>query len=370
MPPKLRKILFWMHLVTGVVAGSVVLMMSVTGVLLTYEMQLNRWAMRDYRASRDADARPLALDALLEHVRSSDPGLSLTSITLSADPLDPAELRIERERLYVDRYTGVALGDGSGTVRNFLREVMYWHRWFAMSGEERPIGRAVTGAANLGFLFLVVSGFFLWWPRSWTPAALRNVVWFRGGLSGKARNYNWHNVLGLWMCVPLFIIVVSGAVISYRWAGNLVYTLTGSELPTRNDPADEPTGTPPVVADMPASLDEVVRYAAFEVPGWQSLRLTLPKTDWEPVTVALDVSPGRQPHKVTTVTVDRLKCRVLSRTTSADNSRGRRLRSWLRFAHTGEVYGVVGQTVAGIATTGAAVLVWTGLALAWRRFRG
>jgi hypothetical protein len=41
----------------------------------------------------------------------------------------------------------------------------------------------------------------------------------------------------------------------------------------------------------------------------------------------------------------------------------------LRFAHTGEVAGIVGQTVAGLASAGGALLVWTGLALAWRRFR-
>jgi len=41
----------------------------------------------------------------------------------------------------------------------------------------------------------------------------------------------------------------------------------------------------------------------------------------------------------------------------------------LRFAHTGEVLGLPGQTVAGLVSLGAAVLVWTGLALAWRRFR-
>jgi hypothetical protein len=33
------------------------------------------------------------------------------------------------------------------------------------------------------------------------------------------------------------------------------------------------------------------------------------------------------------------------------------------------VLGLAGQTVAGIATGGGAVLVWTGLALAWRRWR-
>jgi hypothetical protein len=36
--------------------------------------------------------------------------------------------------------------------------------------------------------------------------------------------------------------------------------------------------------------------------------------------------------------------------------------------HTGEVLGLAGQTIAGIASFGGAVLVWTGLSLAWRRF--
>lgn len=39
-----RTLLFWLHLATGVTVGVVVLIMSVTGVLLTYEKQITRWA--------------------------------------------------------------------------------------------------------------------------------------------------------------------------------------------------------------------------------------------------------------------------------------------------------------------------------------
>ncbi|HEX6214823.1 MAG TPA: PepSY domain-containing protein, partial [Vicinamibacterales bacterium] len=48
-------------------------------------------------------------------------------------------------------------------------------------------------------------------------------------------------------------------------------------------------------------------------------------------------------------------------------SAGRRARSWLRFAHTGEFYGLMGQTIAGIASLGGVFLVYTGFALAIRR---
>ena len=40
----------------------------------------------------------------------------------------------------------------------------------------------------------------------------------------------------------------------------------------------------------------------------------------------------------------------------------------MRFAHTGEVLGLAGQTVAGLVSAGGVVLVWTGIALALRRF--
>ena len=59
---------------------------------------------------------------------------------------------------------------------------------------------------------------------------------------------------------------------------------------------------------------------------------------------------------------------MTARASGQPASRGQRIRSWLRFAHTGEVYGVVGQTIAGVASAGAMVMVWTGLALTWRRF--
>lgn len=47
---------------------------------------------------------------------------------------------------------------------------------------------------------------------------------------------------------------------------------------------------------------------------------------------------------------------------------GRRLRSWARFTHTGESFGIVGQVIGFIACLGGAFLVYTGISLAARRF--
>ena len=59
-------------------------------------------------------------------------------------------------QLFVDPYTGAVLGEGNGqSVRDFFRVIVEWHRYLGASGASRPRGRAVTGASNLAFLFIV-----------------------------------------------------------------------------------------------------------------------------------------------------------------------------------------------------------------------
>jgi uncharacterized iron-regulated membrane protein len=52
----------------------------------------------------------------------------------------------------------------------------------------------------------------------------------------------------------------------------------------------------------------------------------------------------------------------------AEASRGQKVRGWMRYAHTGELGGLAGEAVAGVASAGGTFLVWTGVALALRRF--
>jgi uncharacterized iron-regulated membrane protein len=72
----------------------------------------------------------------------------------------------------------------------------------------------------------------------------------------------------------------------------------------------------------------------------------------------------------TTLTLDPYTGSVLHREGFGDQNLGRQVRSWTRFLHTGEALGPAGQFIAGLASLGSCVLMWTGLALAWRRFFG
>lgn len=400
---RLRPLIFWLHLVAGVAAGVIVLVMSVTGVLLTYEKQMLLAA--DLRAARAAglttpapDAARLPLDSLVRSAVAARPAKAKgapSAVTVRADRAQPVTVAWGREAMVlVDPYTGRTVGEGATTLRGALRKVTEVHRWLAASGERRETGKAITGASNLAFLVLVLTGAYLWLPAVWTRARVRQIAWFRGGLRGKARDFNWHHVIGVWTLVPLVVIVASGAVISYPWASALVFRAVGEQPPPRQPEggaagagrasegraggertaseragsertANERAGAPAVGPTV--ALDRIAARAAAQRADWRTLQIQLPKKADAPITVSVDAGMGGQPQHRGTLTFDATTATVQKWEPFGAQTPGRRLRSVLRFAHTGEVLGVPGQTVAGLASLGAVVLVMTGLALSARR---
>ena len=228
----LRTVIFWSHLTAGVIAGLVILVMSVTGTLLMYEQQLIEWSDRGFHhvAPAGGEGR-LAVETLLERVREQRPDQTPTAITLRSDPAAPAAITLGRTTVYADVYAGRVLGEPTTDVRRVMTELRAWHRWLSMDGERRALGKAISGWSNAIFLAIVFSGMYLWMPRKWNWKSIRAVATFRPGLRGKARDFNWHNVIGIWSAIPLAIVVATAMPISFRWANALVYNIVGESVP-------------------------------------------------------------------------------------------------------------------------------------------
>ena len=369
----LRPFVFWPHLIVGVSAGVLILTMSVTGVLLTYERQLIAWSDRGVRSSPGSGPR-LPLGDVFQRVRDQRPAIAPTAVTMAADPTAPVAVTDQDRTLLVDAYSGRVLGEGSRTVRGPMTTIRAWHRWLAVEGEGRETARRFTGWANLLFLFIVCSGFYLWFPRTWSWRYVRSAALFRGGLRGKARDFNWHQVIGVWSLVPLFIVVASALPMSFPWANAALYRIAGDEPPPAvQRRAVAPEGGAPrqdawSAWPSPELLNTMWQRAAAQEPGWSTVTLRLPASARAPLAFAIDRGNGGQPYLRSTLSMARTG-EVVTYETFDNQRAGARLRSLSRFAHTGEVLGVPGQTIAGLASAGACVLVWTGLALSVRRCR-
>ena len=383
MAQRTRTVFFWLHLTTGVVAGLVVLVMSVTGAALAFEKQVVwRADTAHLQVAGDAGTPRLPIDTLLARVRATGLVGEPTVIAVRRDPAAPIALTVAGNGVvYADPYTGRLLGAGNTGVRALFRRVTDWHRWLAATADLRRIGRSITGASNLAFLFIVLSGAYLWIPRTWAWRQLRQILWFRRRLPGRARDFNWHNTIGVWSVVPLAVVVASGVVISYPWASDLVYRMAGETPPApraegrgpradggpRDARLDGPVRSADRRASDPPPLDAAWTRAEAQRADWRAITLRVPPSAAAPLAFTIDEGGPGQPQYRGTLTVDRATGAATWE--GFDQlSRGRRLRSILRFAHTGEVLGVAGQAIAGAASLGGAFLVYTGVALSFRRF--
>ena len=162
----LRCVLFWAHLTAGVSAGLVILTMSFTGVLLMYEKQLIEWSDRAYlSAPRSDGVERLPIETLLARATEQRPERAPTAITLRADRGAPATIALGQTTVYQDVYTGELVGEPTTRVRRVMSETRAWHRWLSLDGEGRAVGKAISGWSNVIFLFIVLSGMYLWIPR-------------------------------------------------------------------------------------------------------------------------------------------------------------------------------------------------------------
>jgi uncharacterized iron-regulated membrane protein len=363
-----------MHLSCGVVCGLVILMMSATGVVLTYERQILDWANRDLHAAPSPSAARLPLASVVAAAELGAADFAASGVTIEADPTAPAAVSAGRGRtLFVNPYSGAVLGEGAADLDAFFGAVTGWHRWFNADGEGRALWRTITGASNLAFLFLILSGIYLWLPRVYKWAMLRTRLWFSAQAlsSGPARDFNWHHVLGIWTAVPLVIVVATGCVFYYPWANALVYRVFGEEPPRQG--GAQPRGGAELqmtlntaTSEVPA-LDVLFNIAASHLEHWRSIAVQLPRAGDATVQFTIDEGNGGQPQLRHNLTLDVATGAVVSWNPFDSQTPGRQARSWVRFLHTGEALGIVGQTLAGLVSLTSTVMVWTGLALAYRR---
>ena len=361
-----RKIIFWLHLLAGVVAGLVILVMSATGVTLAFEKELIAWVERGVRrVTPPAEAKRLPVDELLERVRAARPEFRPSSVTILSDPNVAVFVSANRTNgFYVNPYTGAVQPQGAQRTRAFLLKMIEWHRYLGRHDTQRPAGKMITGACNVAFCFLALSGLYLWWPRQWTAQALRAVTRMNFSLRGKARDWNWHNVIGFWCAPALFIVTLTATPISYRWVTDTIYKMTRTTPPATPGPLVVPR---PAAGATPLSYAALLDAVQQRAPRWHSITLRLGDKK-QGVGFAVKQRDGTPRFVTAQFTLDAHTAAVLRSETYADYNTGRRVRSWMRFLHTGEALGPVAQFIAGLASLGGVFLVYTGLALAVRRF--
>jgi uncharacterized iron-regulated membrane protein len=132
------------------------------------------------------------------------------------------------------------------------------------------IGQPVLASATLLFLFLLVSGLALWWPKN--KAASKKRFRIKWNAKWKRVNYDLHNVLGFYMTWILIFIAFSGLVMGFQWFAQSAYWLSsgGKTLNLFEESVSDNTLLPEFAEGKPA-MDILWARTLKSLPGFMGI---------------------------------------------------------------------------------------------------
>ncbi len=270
------------HFYAGLFVMPFLVILAITGTLYCFQPQIEPLLYR-HRLVVEPQAQPrLSEEVLLARARKSMPEGSLAmTAAINQDPARSAEFVFrlpdgEKQSVYLNPYTGAILGTLSVEHR-FMQVDRMLHRKLLLG---KP-GELLMELAACWTLVMIGTGIALWWPRETTT--LREALWPRFALKGRALWKSVHAVLGIWLALGALAFVLTGLPWSGSWGKQFKALATSANL---GAPPGSWGGLP-LQSTLPASNAEAVSAKAGHnestmesMPGMTMDDLPLPITPW------------------------------------------------------------------------------------------
>ncbi|MBO0951993.1 PepSY-associated TM helix domain-containing protein [Fibrella forsythiae] len=288
----LKKTIRLLHLWFGLVSGAVVFIISITGCLYAFQEEIQN-ATQPFRyvaARKDAFLPPSKLQAI---ATAQLPGKHLHAVMYSGPEkaaqaiffqFDPSYYFL----VYLNPYTGEVL-KVKDMDQDFFRIVLNGHYYLWLPP---AIGQPVVAYTTLIFLFMLISGIVLWWPKN--KAAANQRFWFKWkeGLQWKRKNYDLHNIIGFYSSWVVIILVLTGLVWGFQWFSTSVYTLGGGTKSTLFQEAVSARPKQPVATEQTPAIDRIWARMQAENPTAKTMEVHIPDTDTASIAVNINTEEG------------------------------------------------------------------------------
>ena len=233
----MKKIFRKIHLWLSVPFGLIITLVCFSGAMLVFENEVNEWSRPDLYYVETVKESPLSMDKLLEKVAMALPdSVSVTGVSISSDPGRAYQVSLSKPRrasLYVDQYTGEVKGKSERS--GFFMFMFRMHRWLLDSmnpGNEGIFwGKMIVGVSTLLFVFVLISGIVIWWPR--TRKALKNSLKITVSKGWRRFWYDLHVAGGMYALIFLLAMALTGLTWSFPWYRTAFYKVFGVEVQQR-----------------------------------------------------------------------------------------------------------------------------------------
>lgn len=353
------------HLWLGLASGLIVFILAVTGCIYAFKAEIQDMT-QPYRFVEVQQAPMLPPSKLRAIAEAELPGKHVHAVMYNEAGRAAQVFFYNYEpyyyySVYLNPYTGKvqAAIDEEHTFFGFILDG-HFYLWLP-----HEIGQPVVASATLVFVFMLITGLVLWWPRNRKASKQRfSIKW--SNTRWRRRNYDLHNVLGFYSMVIGLVLGITGLVWGFEWFADSVYWATGGEKSrVYTEPKSDTTF---VSTATTASIDRVWDLMRREYPNADGIEVHPPETPGGPIAANANPAGGTywqidyryfDQYSLREMPVDHIWGRY------ADAGAADKLLRMNYDVHTGAIIGLPGKIIAFMASLIIASLPITGF-LIWK----
>lgn len=285
-----KKIVGKIHLWLGLATGLVVFVVAITGCLYCFEQEISS-LYDDYKYVEPQDKAFVPPSRVQDIAKDVMPGRHVHGVIYGDknEALEVVYYEAEPEfyqKAYLNPYSGelIKVEDLESGFFHFVLEG-HMNLWM---GE---FGNKVVSYSTLIFLFILVSGLILWWPRNRKAAKKRLSFSWSDRTRWKRKNYDLHNILGFYASAVALIVAFTGLIMAFNWFAQGVYTVSGGEKsPVFSFPENVSESNRQKVVAEP--IDKIWQDMRAEYPQATSIEMHYPPSEDYTVYAYIKFSEG------------------------------------------------------------------------------
>jgi len=229
-----KKFWFKAHFILGLAFGFILLITATTGGLLSFEKEILKLInSKSYVVAVPNDVKKAQAHEMIAALKQHIPDAKINAVTLSSNPTSSAVITIassnpqQRKGInyYINPYSCELLPHIQG--ESFFKTVEDIHRRLMLGN----VGKQLVGVSSIVLVILLFSGLYLYFPRLKRTFLASFTFSFKS--KGRYFLHSIHSSIGLWV-LPLYLVaVLTGLYWSYDWYRQGLHTLSGVALPVK-----------------------------------------------------------------------------------------------------------------------------------------
>lgn len=348
----LKKTIRKLHLWLGLASGIIIFIVALTGCIYTFKDEITSYSQKDFDYVKTQNSSRVSLALVIASFKKNHPKNKLQFIKQRESDLNATIILGDKNiQVAYDPYRGneVMSLDSEDSFFDLILEI---HRTLLLG----DLGENIVGISTFAFLFMLISGFILWFPSH-----LKNLKSFFviNNKSAKRLNFDLHRIGGFYASFVLVFISSTGLFFSYDFVKKTVYAVTYSEPYTKwgpNSGISKSTET-----DIAAIYTQIQK----EYPNCIESSIYYPKESDGSIRVKLKYAYEFIP-KYNTFFVDQFSGEIVQTGLDRNASTAEKVKNSIYGIHTGSIFGILGKIIAFLAVLMATGLPVTGFIM-WRR---